>query len=726
MDFSTLNQEQATAVRHTEGPLLVVAGAGSGKTRVLTWRIAYLINEKGVFPGNILALTFTNKAAKEMNSRVEKLLGYSTAGMWIGTFHAMCVRMLRRDVEQLGYTRDFVIYDPQDQKTLAKEILKELRIDEDDLPVRRVISEISWAKDQMMGPEKYKSAFPGDDEKEEIAEVYRRYQNRLKSNNAMDFDDLILKTLELFRTKPEVLGYWRDKFKYIHVDEYQDTNRAQYELIRLLADKHQNLCVVGDLDQSIYGWRGADIRNIRDFEKDFSGAKVIKLEQNYRSTKRILEAANAVIDNNMDRRKKTLWTDNEDGHPLKYYLAQDDKEEARYVALRIAEKVRDFDEAYKDMAILYRTNAQSRVMEDALRQAHIPYKIVGGLKFYDRKEIKDIMGYLRLVQNPVDLISLGRVINVPGRHIGEKSVDRLFGEIIARQEAPLTVIREAIAERWFPAKTTQGLRSFLTVIEPLIDERQYLTPVDTIESVLKASGYMAALELENTIEARSRMENIEEFLSVAQEFEFNNEGGTLQDFLADMSLVSDQDSLVEEEEGVRLMTLHSAKGLEFPVVFMVGMEEGLFPTSRAIQEDDLEEERRLCYVGITRAERELHLTHATARFQFGRTSYNMISRFIDEIPETLFEAPRKKRDIMKEAKNAWTVPPVSSSQKSTPASLEGTEDLKAGAKVRHKLFGEGVVISVKGSGAQTELTIAFAQKGIKKLMLGFAPLEVIS
>lgn len=726
MDFSTLNKEQHLAVKQTEGPLLVVAGAGSGKTRVLTWRIAYLIQEKGIFPGNILALTFTNKAAKEMNSRVEKLLGISTAGMWIGTFHAICVRMLRRDVELLGYTRDFVIYDPQDQKTLAKDILKELRIDEDDLPVRKVMGEISWAKDRMMGPEKYKAAFPGDDEKEEIAEVYRRYQGRMKSNNAMDFDDLILKTLELFRSQPAVLEYWQEKFKYLHVDEYQDTNRAQYELIRLLAQKHRNLCVVGDLDQSIYGWRGADIRNIRDFEKDFSPAAVIKLEQNYRSTQRILDAANAVIGNNTDRRKKDLWTENEDGYKLKYYMASDDKEEARYVALQILEKVRDGDEAYRDMAVLYRTNAQSRVMEDALRQAKIPYKIVGGLKFYDRKEIKDIMAYLRFVQNPVDLIALGRVINVPGRHIGEKSVDRLMGEINSRSEAPVAILHEAIAEKWFPAKTTEGLRSYLRVVEPLIAEREFLTPVDAIEAVLKASGFLTILELENTIEARSRIENIEEFLSVAQEFEFNNEGGTLRDFLVDMSLVSDQDSLVEEEEGVRLMTLHSAKGLEFPVVFMVGMEENLFPTSRAIAEDDLEEERRLCYVGITRAERELHLTHAFQRFQFGRTSHNLVSRFIAEIPEDLFDTPRKKRETPREIVQAWTVPPVSASQKIPGVSPEGTEDLRAGAKVRHKLFGEGVIISVKGSGTQTELTIAFSQKGIKKLMLGFAPLEVIS
>ncbi len=726
MDFSTLNKEQHLAVKETEGPLLVVAGAGSGKTRVLTWRIAYLINERGIFPGNILALTFTNKAAKEMNNRVEKLLSRSTAGMWIGTFHAICVRMLRRDVEFLGYTRDFVIYDPQDQKTLAKEILKELHIDEDDLPVRKVMGEISWAKDRMMTPEKYKSTFPGDDEKGEIAEVYRRYQGRLKSNNAMDFDDLILKTLELFKSQAAVLEYWQDKFKYVHVDEYQDTNRAQYELIRLLAMKHRNLCVVGDLDQSIYGWRGADIRNIRDFEKDFSPAKVIKLEQNYRSTRRILEAANAVIDNNMDRRKKTLWTDNEEGHKLKYFLAQDDKEEARYVATRILEKVRDGDEAYKDMAVLYRTNAQSRVMEDAFRQAKIPYKIVGGLKFYDRKEIKDIMAYLRFIQNPVDLIALGRVINVPGRHIGEKSIDRLMTEIKSREEAPLAVLREAVAEKWFPAKTTEGIRSYLRAVEPLIAELETLTPVEAIEGVLEASGFMSALEIENTIEARSRMENIEEFLSVAQEFEFNNEGGTLRDFLVDMSLVSDQDSLVEEEEGVRMMTLHSAKGLEFPIVFMVGMEENLFPTSRAIAEDDLEEERRLCYVGITRAERELHLTHATQRFQFGRASYNQISRFIAEIPEAVFETPHKKRELGKEVKTAWAVPPISASLKTSGVAVEGSEDLKAGAKVRHKLFGEGVIISVKGSGTQTELTIAFAQKGIKKLMLGFAPLEVIS
>jgi len=724
MDFSTLNPPQREAVTTTEGPLLVVAGAGSGKTRVLTWRIAYLIRELGVFPGNILALTFTNKAAKEMNQRVEKLLEHSTAGMWIGTFHAVCVRMLRRDIRHLeGYSSDFVIYDPQDQKTLVKEILKTMRIDEDDLPVRKVLGEIGWAKDRMMGPERYLAAFPGDDDKEELAEVYRRYQAQLKQNNAMDFDDLILKTLEVLRTSPEALASWQDRFRYIHVDEYQDTNRAQYELVRLLAEKHRNLCVVGDLDQSIYGWRGADIRNIRDFEKDFPAARAIKLEQNYRSTKRILEAANAVIDHNADRRKKTLWTDNEEGHRIRYYQAPDDKDEARYVALRILERHRE-DEAYRDMAVLYRTNAQSRVLEDALRQAKVPYKIVGGLKFYDRKEIKDIMAYLRFVQNPSDLISLGRIINVPGRHIGEKSVDRLLGEINTGHYSALEVLREAVASRWFPARTTEGLRGFLGTVEPLLEEREALRPVEAIERVLKHSGYLAALEAEDSLEARSRIENIEEFLSVAQEFEFSNEEGVLRDFLVDMSLVSDQDSIVEEEEGVRLMTLHSAKGLEFPVVFIVGMEEGLFPTSRAIAEDDLEEERRLCYVGITRAERELHLTHALQRFQFGRTSCNPISRFIDEIPEALFETPRSQRPTPRETRQLWTTPPVEQPRASSaPADAES---LKPGAKVRHKLFGEGVLISVKGSGPQTELTIAFAQKGIKKLMMGFAPLEVIS
>lgn len=718
MDFSTLNPPQQDAVQTTEGPLLVVAGAGSGKTRVLTWRIAYLIEELGVYPGHILALTFTNKAAKEMQNRVEQRIGHSTQGMWIGTFHAICVRMLRRDVEAIGYSRDFVIYDPHDQKTLIKEVLKELRIHEDDLPVKRVVGEIGWAKDRMMGPERYKATFPGDDEKEELAEVYRRYQEKLKSNNAMDFDDLILKTLELLQHNPDICDSWQDRFRYIHVDEYQDTNRAQYELIRLLAQGHGNLCVVGDMDQSIYGWRGADIRNIRDFENDFKNAKVIKLEQNYRSTQRILEAANAVIDNNGGRRKKTLWTQNQEGQKLFYYKAADDKEEARYVASRISRMTADGDEDYRDFAVLYRTNAQSRVMEDGLRQAHIPYKIVGGLKFYDRKEIKDIMAYLRIIQNPLDQISFGRVVNVPGRHVGEKSVERLLAESTGREESPLAIVRDAIAEKWFPNRTVEGLKQFLNTVEPLIENREELKPAKAIEAVIRNSGYLADLEKENTIEARSRIENIEEFISVAEEFQHNNPEGLLRDFLVDMSLVSDQDSLADEDSGVRLMTLHSAKGLEFPVVFMVGMEEGLFPMSRALMEDDLEEERRLCYVGITRAERELHITHAGMRHQFGKTTCNMMSRFIDEIPEELFESPRKKAAPQK---TSWHVPPVESfAPKKTGAPASGG-DLKAGSKVRHGVFGDGVVISLKG----TEVTIAFNQKGIKKLMLGYAPLEII-
>jgi len=728
MDFSTLNPRQQDAVLHTEGPLLIVAGAGSGKTRVLTWRISYLIKEKGVFPGHILALTFTNKAAKEMQSRVEKLMGKSTAGMWIGTFHAICVRMLRRDIDAIGYTRDFVIYDPQDQKTLIKDVLKELRINEDDLPVKRVVGEIGWAKDRMMGPDRYRAAFPGDAEKEELAEVYRRYQEKLKRNNAMDFDDLILKTLELFHQEPEILASWQDRFRYIHVDEYQDTNRSQYELIRLLAKKYGNLCVVGDLDQSIYGWRGADIRNIRDFEKDFSSAKVVKLEQNYRSTKRILEAANSVIEQNMGRRDKTLWTQNEDGRKLYYYQASDDKEEARYVAANIARRVQADDEEYTDFAVLYRTNAQSRVMEDGLRMAKIPYKIVGGLKFYDRKEIKDIMAYLRIVQNPMDAVSFARIVNVPGRHVGDKSVERLMRESNERQESPLATVRTAIAEKWFPAKTTDGLVRFIGAIDPLVDGRDDLKPAEAIEAIISRSGYLADLERENTIESRSRIENIEEFLSVAGEFEINIPEGLLRDFLADMSLVSDQDSLADEDAGVRLMTLHSAKGLEFPVVFMVGMEENLFPMGRALMEDDLEEERRLCYVGITRAERELHMTHAVARYQFGKTLYNKISRFIEEIPDDLFEVPRVKRPISSggTTSSSWAVPSMASyTQKAVPVENPGDDAVKPGAKVRHGVFGDGVVISLKGSGAQVEVTIAFAQKGIKKLMLGFAPLEIL-
>ncbi len=738
MDLATLNEMQRRAVLKTNGPLLLLAGAGSGKTRVLTHRIAHMIEDKGIYEGNILAITFTNKAAKEMKERVEALIGGIASSMWISTFHSACVRILRRDINKINYTRDFVIYDSADQKTVIKECLKELDISDNAYPIRYVQSVISSAKDKLLTPEKYSNLYYSDFHLKKICNIYELYQKKLVSNNALDFDDLILKTIELFENNPDVLDYYQKRFEYIMVDEYQDTNKAQYKFISLLSKGHRNLCVVGDDDQSIYKFRGADIRNILDFEKEFTDAQVIKLEQNYRSTKTILEAANNVIKSNMGRKSKRLWTANDEGEKINYYKGQSEREEADFVVREIEQKSKYDKRRFSEFAVLYRTNAQSRIIEDSLMKNNIPYRIYGGLKFYDRKEIKDIIAYLRVIQNPLDDVSLLRVINTPKRGIGNKSIEKLQGIANDRGEKLFNTILDINKIGSFSKRAAGGINSFLDVVTKHIVNKGSLKVTEIIENVLNESGYIQELKNENTIEAKTRIENLGEFMSVAMEFENTSETNTLEEFLGNISLSSDLDNLKDEDDTVTLMTLHSAKGLEFPVVFMVGMENNIFPSSKSITEDEeLEEERRLCYVGITRAKEELYLTHASMRTLYGRTNVNPVSMFLNEIPQDLMNMEQ-----MAERKNAKGIdvnslnsfanshmislrqPKANRIRKKAASNVESSE-VKPGTKVQHKVFGAGTIISVKGSGDKAELTIAFDSKGIKKLMLGFAPIEIV-
>jgi DNA helicase-2/ATP-dependent DNA helicase PcrA len=604
--------------------------------------------------------------------------------------------------------------------------MKELDIDDKQLPLRMVQSKIGSAKDEMLSPRKYEELNYSDYRLKDVCKIYTRYQELLREYNAMDFDDLILKTLELFQKDPDVLAYYQNKFKYLHVDEYQDTNKAQYLLVRMLSQGYHNLCVVGDIDQSIYGWRGADIRNISDFESDFGNAKTILLEQNYRSTSKILKAANAVIKNNIQRKAKNLWTDNHEGKSIRYYRAQNEHDEAKYVASRILERVDRDQIGFNECAVLYRTNAQSRVFEEMFMRGSIPYKILGGLKFYDRKEIKDVAAYLKVIQNHSDAIALKRILNVPKRGIGGKTIEKL--EEIAQDfdETLFDAIMRVESEKLMSTRITNGLKQFLDSVVPFIQKQDTMKVTDIFKGVLKESGYMDMHKLEDTIESTTRIENIQEFLSVAMEFENKSETGLLQDFLADICLRSDQDSIEEEEEGVLLMTLHSAKGLEFPYVFLVGMEEGIFPSGRTLEEDErAEEERRLCYVGITRAEQELFLSHAALRTLYGKTNVNKVSRFIEEIPPEFIEsdsgdvATRESRKINFSQTNFKTPEPTK------PITDDNMGSIKAGTKVKHQAFGSGTVISIKGSGEKAELTIAFDSKGIKKLMMGFAPIEIV-
>ncbi|HLS34776.1 MAG TPA: DNA helicase PcrA [Bacillota bacterium] len=737
--LKNLNKQQQKAVKHTEGPLLIMAGAGSGKTRVLTHRIAYLIHEKGVPPYNILAITFTNKAAREMKERVEELVGTAGESMWVSTFHAMCVRILRRNIDQIGYDSNFTILDTSDQLTAIRQVLRNLNIDTKQFDPRTVLNRISAAKNELITPEKF--AEEASSYREEIyADIYQAYQKLIRSNHSLDFDDLIMQTVHLFERVPEVLSYYQRRFQYIHVDEYQDTNYAQYVLVHQLSKRYENICVVGDSDQSIYRWRGANIENILNFEKDYVQTKVIMLEQNYRSTKTILKAANEVIQNNPNRKPKNLWTDNKEGDKIQYHQAFDERAEARYVLQIIRELIDEKGYSPNDIAILYRTNAQSRVMEEEIMKSTFDYQIIGGLKFYERKEIKDIIAYLRLVANPNDDLSFQRVVNEPKRGIGQTTMERLE----AYASAEDITLYEAVQEVDFAGVTPRAanaLAKFNELIETFRKQEEFLTITDLTEEILKRTGYRDALIKENTLEAQSRLENIDEFLTVTNHFDQTmeeNEDATLIDFLTDLALVADIDELdeedIEQRELLTLMTLHSAKGLEFPVVFLIGMEEGIFPHSRSIDDpEELEEERRLAYVGITRAEQKLYMTHAIRRQMYGRMMNNPRSRFIDELPVDLIDGMMIKgerdhisfpfeRTMIQNKNEHRSVRRPRRLRKQTSGAEKTT--WTPGEKVVHKKWGTGTIVSTTGSGEDMELQIAFPNPtGIKHLLAKFAPIK---
>lgn len=734
--LDNMNKEQKEAVQTTEGPLLLMAGAGSGKTRVLTHRIAYLIEEKGVNPWNILAITFTNKAAREMKERVGKLLDHGSEDVWVSTFHSMCVRILRRDVEKIGYSRNFTIVDSGEQLTLMKQVVKELNIDPKKYDPRSLLGTVSQAKNNLQTPKDYQ-ALQGNFYEQIAGKCYEAYQKGLRKNEAMDFDDLIMVTIELLTKNPDVLEYYQHKFHYIHVDEYQDTNHAQYTLVNLLADYFKNLCVVGDADQSIYGWRGADMKNILDFESDYPEAKVILLEQNYRSTKNILNAANQVIENNQERKKKKLWTDNTEGEKIYHYQASDERDETRYIVSEIQKQIKQKMRKFGDFAILYRTNAQSRVLEETFLKANIPYTMVGGHKFYDRKEIRDILAYLTVIANPKDSLSFGRIVNVPKRGIGLSSLEKLQS-FAAINDWSLLEAAQNVALANISGKAGRELESFGELIGHFNEMVPYLTVTELTEEILKKSGYESDLKRQNTLEAQSRLENLEEFLSVTQEFDkrFAKEEEEAQEdklvlFLNDLALLSDIDEVEEETSQVTLMTLHAAKGLEFPVVFLMGLEEGVFPLSRALMEEkELEEERRLAYVGITRAEEVLYLTNAQARTLYGRTQYNRPSRFLGEIDQDLLEEAGEKRPPVFRAQKKFTqTKEVYHQPKVTRVNSRQENEQKAtyaiGDKIQHKKWGIGTVVRVSGTKEDAELDVAFKEQGIKRLLAAFAPIEKI-
>lgn len=637
MDYiDKLNKEQGEAVLQTEGPVLILAGAGSGKTRVLTYRIAYLIEEKSVYPSNILAITFTNKAAREMKDRVQSLIG-NVDNMWICTFHSACVRILRKNVESLrDYKKNFVIYDSKDQEALVKECLKELNLNEKNFPFRAVSAEISKAKDMLMTPDKYYDRNMHDIKKRKLADIYRLYQKKLQKNNALDFDDILFKTVELFELNPDILQYYQNKFRYIMVDEYQDTNFCQYTLVRLLAKQHRNLCVVGDDDQSIYSWRGADIGNILNFEKDFPGAKVVKLEQNYRSTQVILDAANSVIRNNFARKNKKLWTENGEGRSIIFHNAMDEWGEANFIMDEVLRLVAQENRELGDFAVLYRTNAQSRVLEEACMSHGIPYKIVGGFKFYDRKEVKDIIAYLRVIQNPDEDLSLKRIINIPKRGIGNTTLEAITRYAAAGGDSIFGALLEIDSIDGVSTKARKGIKEFVKIMTDLMGISETECVSKLLKEVLDRTGYIDELKKDGDEESQVRSENVSELLSATLEFEEKNENATLQNFLEQMALMSDIDSVEDGNSTLIMMTLHSAKGLEYPFIFMSGMEEGVFPSQRSYYEEkQMEEERRLMYVGITRAEERLYLTAAFERTLFGNTTYNTVSQFVREIPKDL-------------------------------------------------------------------------------------------
>ncbi|GEL13432.1 ATP-dependent DNA helicase PcrA [Lapidilactobacillus concavus DSM 17758] len=740
-----LNDKQTEAVLQTEGPLLIMAGAGSGKTRVLTHRVAYLIQEKGVLPWQILAITFTNKAAKEMRERIGKLLAEDANDVWVSTFHALCVRILRRECEKIGYAKSFTIADPAEQLTLIKRILRELNLDPKKYEPKAILGHISNAKNDLLTPEQFEQN-AGEGFDQIVSKVYRRYQQSLQRDQVFDFDDLIMQTIRLFHTSDETLAFYQRKFRYIHVDEYQDTNEAQYQLVKLLGAGYRNVCVVGDADQSIYGWRGANMDNIMNFEKDYPHAKMILLEQNYRSTKSILAAANAVINHNNYRKPKELWTDNPEGNKVIYYRAQSEVDEADFVASRIKERLESRENNYGDFAILYRTNAQSRSIESRLVQRHVPYKILGGHKFYDRKEIKDIMAYLRLVANPDDSMSFNRIINEPKRGMGAGTIAKLQTFADEHDWSLLAAARNADLSS-LATKPRTSLLDFAQVIYGLNQQREELSITELTEALLEKTGYQHQFEIQKTVEAETRLENLAEFLTVTKQFDDtyepeDDDSDRLTDFISQLALVSDQDDLDDDAQQVTMMTLHAAKGLEFPVVFLVGLEEGIFPLSRALLEDDaLEEERRLAYVGITRAEKQLYLTNTYSRMLYGRSQSNPPSRFISEIDPDVLEAenptagsyPFDQTNASSMAKprqihraQATTYHESHVAVKASGSVGAEKEAWQVGDKVEHRKWGKGTVVQVNNSSADIELTIAFPEVGIKNLMAAFAPIEKIS
>ena len=720
-----LNKEQQQAVQHTEGPLLILAGAGSGKTKVLTVRVAYLLAQ-GVNPYEILAITFTNKAAKEMKSRVEGLVGDVANRIWLSTFHSFCAKFLRFEIDNfLGYNSNFTIYDTSDSQAVIKGALKALNLDDKYYPVGAMIAAISDAKNKLLFASDFRKQ-ARDFYQQKVADVYEYYERELRKNNALDFDDLLLVAVKLLQSNATVLDKYSHRFRYVMIDEYQDTNHAQYLLAKLLASHWKNIAVVGDADQSIYAWRGADIQNILDFEKDYPNCTSIKLEQNYRSTKIILDAANAVIDNNEGRPEKNLWTDKTEGAKIQHFTAQSEHEEAAFIGDTIAKKHDIHDVPYGDMAILYRTNAQSRVLEEALIKRALPYTMVGGTKFYDRKEIKDVLAYLRVLYNPFDDLSLLRIINVPKRSIGATTVAKLQEYARANGTSLFMTLTQLHLVDSIKGKTKEKLEEFGILIFTLVSEMENRTVLDILESILDRTGYLAQLEESTDPQDQARAENIGELLSVAKDFQDTNPSGTVEDFLEQVALVNDVDSFEQEEAKVTLMTLHAAKGLEFPIVFLCGLEEGLFPHSRTLMNpEEIEEERRLAYVGITRAEKELYISNATTRTVFGRTSSYLPSRFIDEIPEELVDGLRAKRKVPDDIKRHV---PQHMSVTSRPVTKpivrnEVIADWKVGDTAIHSKWGNGKVINVTGEGAAMKLTIEFPTQGVRVVMAKFAPVK---
>lgn len=737
-----MNDRQKEAVLHTEGPLLILAGAGSGKTRVLTHRTAYLIEEKGANPYNIMAITFTNKAAGEMRERIDELVGYGSESVWVSTFHSTCVRILRRYIDRIGFSTNFTIYDADDQKTLMKDICKRLSIDTKIYKEKMFLNVISHLKDELVDPITFSLQAQGDYVKQKQAQVYQEYQAALRNNNALDFDDLIVKTVELFKTDADVLDYYNERFRYIMVDEYQDTNTAQFQLIRLLAKKYKNLCVVGDDDQSIYKFRGANIYNILNFEKEFPDAEVIKLEQNYRSTGNILNAANGVISNNVGRKEKVLWTENEEGEKIDFKEFDTAYEEADYVAGDIQKKAKKGQYHYKDCAVLYRTNAQSRLFEERFIVSNIPYKIVGGVNFYARKEVKDLLAYLKTIDNARDDLAVRRIINVPKRGIGATTLNRVQDYAIEKEINFYTALKMA---EDIPSlgRSAAKIKPFVTFIQAMRSKLEFMSPSQILEDIIEETGYVAELEAEDTDEARARIENINELVSKVVSYEESEENPTLSGFLEEVALVADIDSLDDESDYVVLMTLHSAKGLEFPQVYLAGMEDGLFPSYMSIASDnpteEIEEERRLCYVGITRAKENLAITAARSRMIRGETQYNRVSRFVKEIPRELLSGEIQREKVRDEedarppvyikAKQSFRAKPMALQQSAPAKSFSSGNtakialDYAVGDTVKHMKFGEGIVKQIIEGGRDYEVTVDFKTAGVKKMFASFAKLK---